>query len=163
MKRKDFTVEEMEFLFKNIERGKFMFEKERIELISITDKIEYKTINGKIYPYLIPSFESDLKQKAKILKAITECDDFGFDYYGDGECILVTYKLQLEPYEIYIERLNTEGRMLIIKERLRLTRKSRQETRMVLIEKFKKKKKKIFRRIYSPDMLLDYDFFHRGA
>ena len=175
MKKKDFTKEELEFLSNKIERGAFLTEEKRISLEDIYD--EYRIVNGVNYHFTFNSKER-IAQKAEIIKAINEAGDFRFEFYDDdGNATLITYNSIPEPDEVYLERLRIEGRKLITLEKSRLARISKQETRKVLFEKTKKKKAgrpkeyplPDFRpaqpehRHYDIDMLLDYDFFHRGA
>jgi phosphoribosylformylglycinamidine (FGAM) synthase-like enzyme len=150
LKAGEFTYDEMEFLLKKVERGTIILEKERIELENIDTKFVGKQINGAYYNYKVESKDKsrieqqNIEQKEKIFKAINAADDFGIEYYGDyddgGVCTLITYTLSIEPEDVYIERIKLEGRQIITKEKIRLKKKMKEETRRVLIEKYKIKK-----------------------
>ena len=159
MKNKEiFTEDEMGFLKNTIERKTIATETNRINLIDFEeDYIQSQFINGKNYLFLSDRAKSsDISlKKEKLIKALNDCDDFNIEIYGGGyddpsEGTLVTYNLMLESDEIFVERLKILGRDVLKREKMRLSRLRKLETRQVLFEKTIIKKKRGRPKMYPP-------------
>jgi hypothetical protein len=141
---KEFTKDELDFLFSKIERGTILIEKERIDITRLRSAFETFHFNGKKYlNYEKPNFKSDEIIKKKIIDTLLTCKDFEIESLGcDYETYgyeLVIYDTIEETEEDYMIRLKTLGREIIRKERAKQKINSSREARKVLFEKTKKK------------------------
>jgi hypothetical protein len=150
-----FTDEEMDFLLNTVKRGVILTEVDRIDLHGVSVKTTQKYFKGKYVNYLSDSInyitntinkESSKEFKERIIRAIIDSDDFAFecysDSYGDSDdsCTLVTYNYVNESDELFLKRIETEGYYLLQEEIKRARKRAKENTRIVLFEKYKKKK-----------------------
>lgn len=162
MKNKEiFTEAEIEFLKNTIERKTVIIEKEKIDLNDIgLFQIENQVFNDKNYLFLAGQKRDSnhiSEKKEKLIQAINNCDDFNIETYGGyddydncSESTLITYDLVPESDELFMERIKFFGRAILQREKAKLSRLRKLETRKVLFEKTIIKKKRGRPKTYPP-------------
>lgn len=123
----EFSEEELSFLYTKVEKSRQLKEKSRIDL-SVTDMIGYE-------------FETDIEKKVlnnlklKIIESLLNCTDFQFTETQE----LIIYDSVDESDKDYRNKLNYMGLEILNKEKSRLKRIAKKNTRFVLVEKYIKK------------------------
>lgn len=122
----EFSEEELSFLYTKVEKIRHLKEKSRIDL-SVTDMIGFDMtdIEKKVL--------NDLK--IKIIESLLNCTDFQFSEAQE----LIIYDSVDESDKDYRNRLNHMGLEILNKEKSRLKRIAKKNTRFVLVEKYIKK------------------------
>lgn len=153
MKKKEFTQDELDFLYKNIKRGTIVTEKERIELNALVDchHILTQSYPDRHMPYGGTNYLNykqekinglDVEaEKKKLLEILLSGQDWHFQAY-DEYLVIILYDSRPETDDEYMNRLYFDGRALITKERAKQKRHSSREARKVIIEKVKPKPKR---------------------
>lgn len=145
-----FTEGEKRFILEHAQRGKIM--EVTFEAWPETFYyIDYRRINygDKGYKYLMMPTEIKTKYqekvqknktefKAKLIKAISECDEI--EVTDDGQ--ITTFTLEPETDELILARYESYGRGYLAEEFKRYQKKIKSERRTVLVEKIKKPKKR---------------------
>lgn len=164
-KTKDFTQDELDFLFKKIERGTILTEKESIDLGElyldynsvITNNIQviYKHTNS-----LNDKFFKELKNK--IIDALQNSDNFDFSFYDDCGTLNL-YNSRKETDDEYMNRIKLSGRYELNREKSRQRRNIKKETRKVIFEKTEKKKIRKEQEYPRPIRNIGFHNFHDFA
>ncbi len=157
-KTKDFTPDELSFLFEKIERGIIVTERERIDLNMLTGLYQHMSYRDRNATFPSPEIHLNYKNKnldtknidelkQRVINALLNGGEFEFESNGDdygysSDATLVLYDSRSETEDEYMNRLYSYGREIIYKEKIKQKRNAKKEARKVLFEKTKKKIKK---------------------
>jgi len=137
-----FTEEELSFVKKKLPRQKVFKFLNTIRLDDVKLLATEKVYLGQRLKYKNYSENNSNNKKVaeNLIKLLTECDDLEINR-SYGNSIIKTYNIIQEPIEVYHERLLREGKALIKSHRIKAAWERRKNSRKVLFEKIKKRKK----------------------